>query len=672
MKNNKNLFKLSLALCLSLPSFALSQGNETVELSEVTVVGEKVEKTLQETTTAVSVFSAKQLENSESKSAYDVAAKVPNMINNPSDIPIIRGVNGAGPAIGGFAVISGSRPRVSTNIDGISESWNGQRYIDVGSWDVEQIEVLRGPQSTTQGRNSIGGAVVVKTKDPTFETKGAVRIGYENEDDKALLAAMISGPLLEDELAMRLSAEGVYGNGFIDYTGADTPWDPSKIKQNSVRGKLLWLPKHVDNLIVKLGATHRKSEGGYMNEISPNTAISAYNFVVAAPSSLVRYGDSSNSALNLDIEYEIKEDLNFYFLAGYSDTKTTFEQAPTALDMEIDEKSTTLEARLVHDPKGGWLTSMAGIYFYNRSQDTLMSKQISMNGDDKIKALAFYAEEALHVNDKLDFIFGGRVEREAQKRDVVYMTKTMNADVAETVFLPKIGVNYKLTPEHNLGFTVRKGYSPGGGALTWDTYSYYEYDKEEVWTYEATTRSLMLDKKLTLNTNLFYNKYDGYQGITGAGLGQRFSNVPKGESYGFELESAYMFSSELELNGAFGLLKTKITEAPMGTTYKGNEFNHAPHFTGSLGFTRYFGGGFFVGSDLNYVGKYYTNINNLETYKAGKYTLVNLNFGYKTKDYTIKTYLKNAFDEEVLYNYRGTFAQVGQPRTFGVTFDYRF
>lgn len=119
--------------------------------------------------------------------------------------------------------------------------------------------------------------------------------------------------------------------------------------------------------------------------------------------------------------------------------------------------------------------------------------------------------KSLHVNDKLDFILGGRVEKEHQKRDVYAWTGHVDTDLDKILFLPKGGLNYKLTPEHYLGLTVRKGYTPGGGALYDDNVNhiydiYYEFDKEEVWTYEATTRSVMLGKALTLNTNLILQR----------------------------------------------------------------------------------------------------------------------------------------------------------------------
>ena len=102
-------------------------------------------------------------------SVYDSVAATPNATHNGAGIINIRGVEGTGPGTGYNTLVSGSRPRVSTTVDGMSESWNGQRYVDVSPWDVEQVEVLRGPQSTTQGRNTLAGAIVVNTKDPSFD-----------------------------------------------------------------------------------------------------------------------------------------------------------------------------------------------------------------------------------------------------------------------------------------------------------------------------------------------------------------------------------------------------------------------------------------------------------------------------------------------------------------------
>lgn len=667
------LCKLSVVASLSLfPTFALADQNSTVELTEVTVTGEKIDRSLHETTTAITVVKGDSIDSSETRSAYDVASQVPNMINNPADIPVIRGVTGIGAATGGMAIMSGARPRVSTSVDGLSESWSGQRYMDIGTWDVEQVEVLRGPQSTTQGRNSIGGAVVINTKDPTFESEGAVRLGYENSEDKATLAAMISGPLVADELAMRLSAQGTKGHGYIDYQGANA-FDPSEMKQGNVRAKLLWIPKDIEGLIAKVTVSHRQYEGEFLNLVNGKDFY-AYNYK-ASSSANARYGDAVSDAVSTDIEYAINDDLKMYVLVGHSENETKFKQSPTTLTMDLDEKSNTVETRLVYDPRGGFLSSMVGLYYYNRTQD-LAVKPDSYTGDDEINTAAIFTENTLHVNDAIDVILGGRVEREKQERDVLVKPSNLTkgrviTDVAETLFLPKAGIVYTFNPDHNIGFTVRKGYSPGGGAVDTTTTpaTYYEYDKEEVTTYEVSTRSLYLDKSLAFNTNLFYNEYDGYQALSSA---NRFTNIDEGESYGFEAELRYQVSEMLEVFSGIGLLHTEVTK---NTTYVGNEFNYAPHFTGNVGFKQRLSSGIFFGSDVTYVGEYYSDINNNELYKAGKYVLVNMNVGYETKHYTIRTYVKNAFDEEAAYfvsNKNGGSANVVQPATFGVTFDYRF
>lgn len=653
-----------------LPTVMFADINSTVELNEVTVTGEKVERSLHETTTAITVVKGNSIDSSETKSAYDVASQVPNMINNPSDIPVIRGVTGIGAATGGMAIMSGARPRVSTSVDGISESWSGQRYMDVGTWDIEQVEVLRGPQSTTQGRNSIGGAVVINTKDPTFESEGAIRLGYENNDDKAMIAAMVSGPIVDDELAMRLSAQGLKGHGYINYQGANT-FDPSEIEQGSVRTKLLWIPKDIEGLIAKVTLSHRQYEGEYLNLVNGSNFY-AHNYKTSS-SANARYGNAKSDTISTDIEYALNDDLKLYILLGHSENETKFKQSPTALTMDLDEKSNTVETRVVYDPKGGLLSSMVGLYYYNRTQD-LTVKPDSYTGDDEINTAALFTENTFHVTSALDLIVGGRIERESQERDVIVKPSNLAkgrvlTDEAETLFLPKAGVVYKFTPDQNIGFTVRKGYSPGGGAVETTTSTYYEYDKEEVTTYEISTRSLFFDKSLAFNTNLFYNQYEGYQALSSA---NRFTNITEGESYGFEAELRYQTADKLELFSGIGLLHTEVTK---NGTYVGNEFNYAPHFTGNVGFKQRFGSGIFFGADVTYVGEYYSDIDNIEAYKAGKYVLINTNLGYETKRYTIRTYLKNAFDEEAAYfvsNKNGGSANVVQPRTFGVTFDYRF
>jgi outer membrane receptor protein involved in Fe transport len=581
---------------------------------------------------------------------------------------------------------------VSTLVDGAAQSWSGQQYLDVGLWDVEQMEVLRGPQSTIQGRNSIAGAVVVKTKDPSFKWESAVRAGHENERSRNYLAGVVSGPLIDDELAFRLAAEGTKGHGFIDYVG-NYPWDPSQVKNQTVRGKLLWAPKSIQDLLVKLTFVDRRYEGEYLlrtdamcdNSDCANDGDLFRGHKFRGLYANTRRQDSKSNTLNLDVDYQFSDALSGYLFYSYNNDKLHFEQSDAGALM-LNQKHTnhTLEGRLVYQPEDGRLSGVAGVYYFKNDETLYSATQtaLTFDGDGEFSTLAGYGEATIGIGERLDLIVGARVERENQKRDMIAWPATTNpghfvTDIGETMFLPKAGIAYKL-PNTTFGFTVRKGYNPGGAALddNLPRREYYEYDKETVLTYELSSRSMFLDNRLAFNATAFRNDYKDYQAM----LSNRLANIAEGHSYGLELDAEAQITSSLNLYGSAGWLKTKVTDGGIyGTALEGNEFNYAPHFTANLGFKKKFGD-WFVSGNVSYTGEYHSGVENDQRAKAGDYTLANLHAGYDNGVYAIRAYVKNLFDQDILYSksfgQRGTnyvmSGSIGTPRTVGITLDYRF
>ncbi|MFC7419017.1 TonB-dependent receptor domain-containing protein [Iodobacter arcticus] len=648
----------------------------TAYLAPVTVTGEKINRSMQETTTAITVLNGADLDKGHVTSIYEVGNRAPNVNINGAGGINIRGVEGTGPATGIFSFISGARPRVSTSVDGAPETWSGQQYVDFGMWDVEQVEILRGPQSTTQGRNTIGGAVVVNTKNPTSSWEGAVRAGYENEAGRTLGAAMISGPIVQDELAFRLAAEGIKGKGFVEYPG-DWPWDPSDFKRQNIRAKLLWTPSNMPDFSAKLTVSQRDQEGEFLNRInSANHSDRTYSKLNSRVNT--RTQDSSKTTANIDLEYKISEALNSHLLYSRGKYRASFkETGADRFQLQMDENSNTLESRLVYDPQGGSVTALAGLYYYDRHQDLSASPySAGFFGTDKVDTLAFFGESTIALNSSFDLNIGGRIERESQKRNVLGWPSTPNealikTDITETMFLPKIGVIYKATPETSFGLTYREGYTPGAGSINYDDNKFYEYGKEEVSTIELSSRSSFLDKRLALNANLFYNRYKDYQAL----LNNYFTNIPKAESYGVEVSADASVNSSLKLFASLGLLSTKITESnTRSTSVEGNRFGYAAPVSASFGFKQQFDAGFFVNGDISHTGEYYSDLNNSETLKAGDYTLANLQVGYDKGNYAVRAYIKNLFNSDVIYRKgsRNNEADAGAPRTVGVTVDYRF
>ncbi|MCD4502108.1 TonB-dependent receptor [Chromobacterium vaccinii] len=655
---------------MALPHSALAApaDQQDAALPTVTVTGEKINRSLKDTTTAVSVL--RDADTGEIKSVYDAAAATPNATANGAGIINIRGVEGTGPGTGYNTLVSGSRPRVSTTVDGMSESWNGQRYVGASPWDVEQIEVLRGPQSTTQGRNTMAGAIVVNTKDPTFDWEGALRAGYENKDGKVTLAGMISGPIT-DELAFRVAAEGLNGHSYIDYPGA-MPWDASEVRNSSFRGKLLWKPSALPGFTAKLTVAHRKNKGEYLNYVDGNY----FDYQYHRLSTEARYQDSFNNTVSADLRYQINDAWSASLLLGHADNISAFKDSDTpAFSMRLDEKGNTAEARLAYAPQDGWLSGLVGVYYYDRDQDMNASPRVAAK--DRLKTEAFYGEATLALNDKWSLNLGGRAEREMQRRNTTLgpgqsYEAQASYDLGETLFLPKAGLSYKYSPSTTLGLSARKGYNAGGSGLDNDN-KYYTFNKEQVTTYELSSRSTFLEERVSFNANAFFNQYTGYQAI----LGSRFTNIPEGQSYGLELESKARVTPKLTLNAGIGLLNTKVTGTDAANPgIQGNQFNYAPHLTVNLGFKQRLPRNFYIGGSLNRVGSYYSDITNDPTRTAGDYTVANLNTGYEDARWGVRAYVNNLTNQGVLYAQipaRGNnLGVIGAPRTVGVTVDYRF
>lgn len=647
---------------------------EAVQLDAITVTGEKTKRSLINTTTAVTVIDGEEADQGQLESINELSARAPNVVVNPTGGVNIRGTEGTGPAIGMQSFVSGGRPRVSVTLDGASEVWSGQQYLDAGLWDVEQVEILRGPQSTTLGRNAISGAMVVNTKNPTFHREGAVRAGWANQDGRTNLAAMFSAPIIDNELAFRIAADLVRGNSPIDYTGS-WPWNPSEINHSNLRGKLLWKPASIAGLEAKLTLSNRQYEGQYMSVI--NSADPKDMLYTKGKASNVRHQDSSNTTATTDISYTINDQLSAHFLYSYANNLVQFEQQPSFMRLKMDERSHTAEGRLVFNLPKQRLEGVAGLYFYQRHQDLAAAGKPNstvndvFDGTDKLGTLALYSDVSWGFTDTLRLLLGARVERESQDRNVLGWGEVpIKADIAKTVFLPKVGLAWEFAPKGSLAFTVREGYNPGAGGLD-DKDKFYQYDSESVRTYELSAKSLVTQGVL-LTANLFYNDYSDYQVFHGG----RLQNLPKGQTSGLEFSADMSFAGDWQLFGSLGLLQSKVKETgAWGSNVQGKELSYAPKMTSGFGVSKQWGG-FKLGANANYVAEYYTDLDNTEKGIAGNYVVTNLQASYSIGDATIRAYVKNLMNDDVVTRRfsgaRSNDYYVGAPRTIGMNVDYRF
>lgn len=659
------LYAILFGSAMLLPAAVHAADADTV-LDKVTVTGEKMKRSLAKTTTAVSVLQGERVDTGEVSSVNEVAAMVPNMTLNAVGGVNIRGVEGAGPGVGFYSFVGGGRPRISTSLDGVADVWTGQQYLDSDVWDVKQVEVLRGPQSTTQGRNALGGAVLVQTNDPTFQQEGAVRLGWEDTDGRANVAGMLSGALVEDELAYRLTANAVKGHGFINYTGVTGGQDPSALQRTNVRGKLLWKPKSMPQLQARLTVAHRDYQGEYLNLIT-GPDLGAYTYK-ASTSSNARIQDSQNTTTTLDTEYDFQNGVTGHLQYSYSDNHIGFEQYPSRMSLALDDQNHTLEGRLVFQRPQSALSGVLGVYAYQRDQDlnAYTATTTTFKGTDKVTTLAAYADGELALNDHWSLLAGLRAEHETQNRDIVYNGSPIKGDIGKTVLLPKVGISHQWSPSTQMSFTLRQGYNPGGVSVD-ENNVVFEYGSEKVNAYEYALKTRL--NGVLLGANLFYNDYTDYQ----MSYASRLRNVPEAHSAGLELSAATSIAGGLEINAGLGLLRSKVDKAPAGAGgIAGKDMTYAPELTATLGLKKQWGR-WTAGANLQYVGEYYTDTANTSTTMGGDYNLLNLNLAYALNDdTTLRTYVKNALNEAIVLGKRTTGFYVGAPRTVGVNVDYRF
>lgn len=653
------------------------QEANNVRASEtIVVLGEKLGGTLAQNTSSVTIFTA-EADNGEDRTYYDLLDRVPNVLNAPSGMPHIRGVDGRGGAGDGFiSFMTGATPRVNTTVDGVSESWTGEAFGKAGLWDTEQVEVYKGPQSTNQGRNSIGGAVVIKTQDPTFYTESKFRVGYENEDNKYHLAGVVSAPIVEDKLAFRIAAEGTTGNTPIDYSLPNNdqyPWDPSEIKSHNVRGKLLFQPFGTDKLTAKLTVASRNEEGQYTNLVDKDGGKLEYT-----DASGTRRQETKSWNVNLDVGYIINEELKADFLLARRDYSTKFKAYPlTDWWGDVDEENYTVEAKLAYNSLDEKYNAIFGLSSYFKDQNTQTD---SLKRLDKVQTHSIYFDSKIKIASQWGLLLGARYEHDKLDRDFDHARLPLDFKEKENngILLPKVGLTYEASDTWNLGLTARKGYNAGGIGYNEGQENLFVFKPEKVWTYELSSRSTFLENRLGLTANIFYNDYRNYHTVVYGDSGSRFdnyvANIPKGKTYGAEVETTYWFDSGLDVFAFVGLLKTEVTQGPSGTTVDltGKEFSYAPDLSAGLGFTQNFDSGLFFGARVNYVSDYYTNLANTESTSAGDYTVLNVNAGYNINNLTVRAYVKNATNEDYVLRHKNDLIEVGGPRTFGIIADYKF
>ncbi|MBS7202713.1 MAG: TonB-dependent receptor [Haemophilus parainfluenzae] len=645
-----------ISLCiLNIYSLSAYAENNTITLDEITVVGEKFERNQSTTGSSTSVVTTDQLKREANLlSATQLLKRDVNISDTGlgNDLPTVRGVDGSGPAVGAVAFFAGSRPRLNMQIDGRTSSYNELAFGTKSLWDMKQVEIYRGAQSYAQGRNAIVGAVVMTSNDPTQEWEGAAKLNMGNHR-LAQTAALISGPVVKDELAFRLSVDHQQRETAVDLPHYDPVGNPRWFKATNTRAKLLWTPSALPDLYSRLTFNHLNARAPQSEtELQPNSP----RYTPERPVFQTR-----SASTIWDIGYQLSDRWKWENKLVYThfihDRKTTspFNTAlppnRRGVPARVDGNEFQIEPIVKYESEK--YRGLFGLFYFNAKQDesvTMLNGRIARtpittNFNDKTKTKAAFGEITFTPDIPFELTLSARYEQEHHQRKGKSAMFSINRDKKYYVFLPKADIAWKINDNQRLGFKVGKGYNPGGAGVTFGVpYTSYEYDAEYVWNYELYHRWISTDKRLRINSNLFYNDYKDMQLPFTLGPNSIvIRNADKVVTYGAEINTEWQATEKLALNAGIGMLKTDIKRYP-NSGIEGNKLARAPSFSGKLGANYRLLDHLEIGTNYSYNSSYYSTADNLANGKVGHYDQLDVYLAYDFKYARITLYADNVLN----------------------------
>ena len=655
----------------------------------IIVTGERAKRTLKDTPSSVVVFDRRDIEDMAAPDRIgQLFQMVPNLLEpTKRDTPNIRGQSGVGVLQGLPAFLGGARPRTAMQVDGRTVTFNELVNSTQGLWDVDHVEIFRTPQTTTQGVNSIGGAIFIHTADPTFDYEGRAQLVAGNWGRRQASAA-VSGPILGDQIAFRLSGDVFHGKSSTRMKGPVVGIGDLNVDHYwTTRAKLLAQPEGVPGLKILTIYAHTHAQ-------APQGELARPPFRERRDDDY-RFGyfksdvDSVTSAITYDF-------------GGGLESRTTLSRgwshfrrfAPEGYGQtQIHARDASGETVLDWKP-GGPVSAVGGASV----QQLDLSQFIDLAAADlgtgtfteKQRSWGVFGELTWQATDRFSLIAGGRYQSDGKKRVGLLRTNPdlpLDYDRTTRAFLPKLSAAYDLSSDVRIGLLVQRAYNPGGTTLDPEHRKQLDFKPEYLWDLEAFTRTSLFGGRLGLNGNLFFNAirdaqreldFDFSSPAGPVGLLQILSE-PRARAYGAELELNGRPAQNLTIVVGLGFLDTKIVKGSViNDPYLEKEFYGAPHFTaaGSADWEPI--RNLHISSQVRRESAFAGDDSDTDIFKTRAFWMADARVSWTAPKLTIFAYAQNLFNTFQVIGYSGPRndpeAEVGltDPRQIGVGVESRF
>ena len=683
------------AVGLYAPNVYAQQTEQAAQLDEVVVTAQRRSENLQKTPLTISAVTGEKLESQGIKTVVDLANQVPALQITSS---------GAGAAqiflrgIGSTNTTEVGDPAVAYHIDGIYIA----RSTSVGAlfYDIDRVEVLRGPQGTLYGRNATAGAINVITKQPKFdyEANGSVDVGNYGA---LTTSGMVNIPV-SDTVAVRAAFQQSRHDGYVvalnkgPGTGGNDRYDQD---DKSARVQLLWKPTDVVSVRLTTDYLHQGGAGGGDGTYG-TTRVTGDPWTCNCSTNLYRNNKffSAGGEVNWDLGFA-----NLTYLTGYNFSRLdrSGENASTGAPNFFKGKDHTWSHELRLGGKTGDLTWVTGLYRFTEDNNVDFRVFLATNSylsfiqpEVTAKSWAAFGQGTYAVTDRLRLTAGLRYTEDQKGRNGgTYLTNAAGA-ITSTVVLNqadatwhalnwKVGADFDLTPDSMLYANAATGYKAGG---YFDGVGANTYEPEKITSYEAGVKNRFLDNRLQLNASAFLYDYQDFQvSAVGVIAGQNATvtlNADKAKVYGLEFETNLVITENDRLDATLGWLRAEYTDfvlplgdafannsanatvaacytanfataAPRSTDFSGCRMARTPEWTLNVGYQHTWA----LASGAKLTGRissHYETGKNLEYHgfaqnKQDAFTKTDLNLTYASSDdrWSLQGYVRNLEDEDV-------------------------
>jgi iron complex outermembrane recepter protein len=728
---------------------ATSSGSST-GLDEIVVTAMRRKERLQDVPASISAISGNALAEQHIQTPSDLAGEIPNL----------QATLGAGTSVPMFSLRGISMYDFSFNQQGPIATYFDEVYkgdfplMTLDMFDMDRIEVLRGPQGTLYGKNTTGGAINFVSRKPDFNTDGYIEIGYGNYN-RIDADGAFQVPLSE-QLASRFAFTFSRADGWFENLLPGYP-DGNGVHQWALREQLLYKPNDTVDFTLRLSTGDQDPSSYGVLALPGPTGVgagvyeaygtgSSYFRTGLGPrqiESQIPYQSHRTYGVALTSNWHVSDSLTITSISSYDYGRLYVPEDSDGSPLKVlGASSFGLSRQFSQDLRlassyAGPFNFISGVYFnretthgqnlltyftdlfgpatgqaaVNNCEQTFFYACTYENSWDQTRmTAAVYTDASYKVNDLITLRGGlrythdwGEIDYNAQvwAADGTPITDTipgdptnLNAQASRSYNAGKptgkVGIDFNLAADVLFYASYSRGYR--GSAFNAQAYQspaeLTVAKPETVNAYEIGFKSQYLDRSVTLNGAIFYDSYDEQQTLTinPTNLLQPLINIPKSRIYGGELELNARPLSNLQLRSSLGVVNATIVEGVVsGVDISGNPLQAAPRYNALVGFDWTFVDGpqgkITLSPEANYTTRQYFDLFKDPAISQPGFALMNghLTYALPAAGFSVDLWAKNIFDKyyyrqaiNLLSGFGYNYYQLGDPRTFGISFRYNF